>query len=65
MQIAAEQEASVPIGEAPIPGEAGLAMDVDVDVQVNGEGRGKRKADGSPPAESSKKPRIGELTITL
>jgi hypothetical protein len=64
MQVAAEQQAAtVPINNVPIPSEAEVAMDVDA--AVNGEGRGKRKAEESPPPESSKKARIGEPIISV
>jgi hypothetical protein len=55
-QTAAEQQAAtLPVTEVPIPSQTDTAMDVDVDV------RHKRKAEESPPAESSKKARIGEF----
>jgi hypothetical protein len=58
MQVNAEQQATtMPVKDAPIASGSGTAMDVDT--VVNGEGRSKRKAEESPPAESSKKPRIG------
>jgi len=64
MQVTAEQQATtVPVRDVHIPSEAETAMDVDV--QANGERKVKRKAEDSPPAESSKKARIGELIVNI
>jgi hypothetical protein len=59
MQVAAEQQgATVSVTDVPVPSEVGTAMDVDP--AVSSGGKGKRKAEEPPPAESSKKARIGE-----
>jgi hypothetical protein len=61
MEIAAEEQASAaPFNDVPVPSTSVTTMDVDV--PVSGEGRTKRKADESPPAEGSKKAKIGEFT---
>ena len=70
MQLIAEQQANIPVAEAPGPRKSEVISDVqqDVEMQVDHESsstNSKRKADDDLESESNKKAKTGALASTI